>query len=265
MEGKRSSEQEESLKCNIYRIKCQQSIHLLFSRIENVSSIEKRHVFTTETEEAKLLFQRLSDLSPGAQRVPFQVLGAVQTIILRRPQLCSTGLGSKNKVDLESKTLYSSNKSCLYLFKRNHIFRLPLRLNLGRLSLYAQINCQELPATVCGHWCELDIDASLRPLTNLLAVPAFSLAKQLITQKQAHVPSYPYLCIPTLTSSVFLDQLLLAVLHTHAGRGGVCPPWPAVSLEHQKTCISVSLGAVPALWVDLLYICQHPSLLSVAR
>lgn len=156
-------------------------------------------------------------------------------------------------------------KAAFISLKEIIFFRLPLRLNLGRLSLYVQINCQELPATVCGHWCELDIDASLRPLTNLLAVPAFSLAKQLITQKQAHVPSYPYLCIPTLTSSVFLDQLLLAVLHTHAGRGGVCPPWPAVSLEHQKTCISVSLGAVSALWVDLLYICQHPSLLSVAR
>lgn len=146
----------------------------------------------------------------------------------------STSLGSKNKVDLESKTICSSNKSCLYLFKRNHIFRLPLRLNLGRLSLYVQINCQELPATVCGNWCELDIDVSLRSLTNLLAVPAFSLAKQLITQKQAHIPSYPYLCIRTLTSSVIRDQLLLAALHTHEGRGGVCSPWPAVSHEHQR-------------------------------
>lgn len=145
----------------------------------------------------------------------------------------STSLGSKNKVDVESKTICSSNKSCLYLFKRNHIFRLPLRLNLGRLSFYVQISCQELPATVCRNWCELDINASLRSLTNLLAVPAFFLAKQLITQKQAHIPSYPYLCIPTLTSSVIRDQLLLAALHTHEGRGSICP-WLAVTHEHQR-------------------------------
>lgn len=107
--------------------------------------LQSKETYLQQRQRKLNFFSRGSlTVTLGAQRVPFQVLGAVQTIILRQPQLCSTGLGSKNKVDLESKTICSNNKSCLYLFKRNPIFPLSLRLNLGRLSLYAQINCQEL-------------------------------------------------------------------------------------------------------------------------